>query len=222
MKIGIIGAGNIGSALATRFVQLGHDVAISNSRGPEACVDVAAQTGAEPVYAVDAAKGRDVVVVTIPQGKVPDLPSDLFAGVPEGVVVVDTNNYYPQQRDGRIEPIETGTTESRWVAEQIGRPATVKAFNNIQAVHLRDLGRPAGDPERIALPYAGDDPNAKAVVAGLIEELGFDAVDAGGLDDSWRQQPGTPAYGMDLGAEALRTALADTPPERPLEFRAAE
>ncbi len=222
MNIGIIGAGNIGSALATRFVQLGHDVAIANSRGPETLGEVAKATGALPLTASQAAHGRDLVVVTIPQRSVPDLPGDLLDGVSDEVVVVDTGNYYPQQRDGRIEAIETGTTESRWVAEQLGRPGTVKAFNNIQAAHLRDFGRPAGDPQRIALPYAGDEAPARATVAELIDALGFDAVDDGGLDDSWRQQPGTPCYGQNLGAGALREALAAVPPERPLEFRAAE
>jgi predicted dinucleotide-binding enzyme len=220
MNIGIIGAGHIGSALATRWVQLGHDVAISNSRGPQTLGNVVAQTGATAVDSRDAAHGRDVVVITIEQYRVPELPDDLFAGVGGDVVVIETNNYYPQQRDGRIEEIEIGLTESRWVAEQVGRPTLVKAFNNIQAAHLRTEGRPAGDPQRIALPYAGDEPAAKAVAAQLIDELGFDAVDAGGLDDSWRQQPGTPAYGADLGAEQLRAALAGTPAQRPLEFRA--
>jgi predicted dinucleotide-binding enzyme len=220
MKIGIIGAGNIGGALAARWVTLGHDVVISNSRGPQTLNDVVRETGATAVEAGEAAKGRDVVVITIPQLKVPDLPGDLFAGVGDEVVVIDTNNYYPRERDGRIEAIENGMTESRWVAERVGRPAVVKAFNNIQALHLRDHGRPAGDPERIALPYAGDDAAAKATVAAVIDELGFDAVDVGGLDDSWRQQPGTAAYGADLGADALRAALTGTSSERPSDFRA--
>jgi predicted dinucleotide-binding enzyme len=143
MKIGIIGAGNIGGALAARWVALGHDVVISNSRGPQTLGDVAEETGATAVEAGEAAKGRDVVVITIPEFKVPDLPGDLFAEVGDEVVVIDTNNYYPQRRDGRIEAIEGGMTESRWVAEQVSRPGLVKAFNNIQALHLRDHGRPA-------------------------------------------------------------------------------
>src|SRR5208282_1510931 len=116
------------------------------------------------------------------QKNVPKLPADLFAGVPDSVVVVDTGNYYPQQRDGRIDAIEAGTPESRWVAQQLGRPV-VKAFNNIYAQHLRDLGKPAGTPGRIALPIAGDDDVAKGIVLRLIDELGFDGVDAGGLDE---------------------------------------
>jgi len=222
MKIGIIGAGNIGSALAQRLVELGHEVVISNSRGPETLGDVVAETGAAAVSAWDAARSRDLVVITIPECRVPDLPDGLFDGVPEGVVVIDTNNYYPRQRDGRIDAIEQGMTESRWVAEQVGRPGIVKAFNNIHAVRLRDGGLPEGDPKRIALPYAGDDADAKRAVAALIDALGFDPVDAGSLDDSWRQQPGTLCYGADLGENDLRAALHAAPRQRPADFTAAE
>ncbi|HEX5520471.1 MAG TPA: NAD(P)-binding domain-containing protein, partial [Longimicrobiaceae bacterium] len=150
MKIGIIGAGHIGGTLTRRFTELGHDVAVANSRGPETLRDLAAETGATAVTAREAARGRDLVVVTIPEGRVPELPDDLFSGAPAEVVVVDTGNYYPQ-RDGKIEAIEDGMTESRWVAEQLGRPV-VKAFNNIRAQHLLENGRPAGTPGRIALP----------------------------------------------------------------------
>jgi predicted dinucleotide-binding enzyme len=147
------------------------------------------------------------------------LPKDLFAGATPFTVIVDTGNYYPQQRDGRIDAIEKGTAESRWVAQQVGRPV-VKAFNNIYAKHLLERGKPKGATGRIALPIAGDDPAAKAVVSRLVDELGFDAVDAGGLDESWRQQPGTPVYGADLDAVEVRRALADTPRERLPAFRA--
>lgn len=153
----------------------------------------------------EAARDKDVVIVTIPEKSVPELPKGLFES--SHAVVVDTGNYYPQ-RDGRIGAIESGTTESRWVSQQLGRPV-VKAFNAIQSSHLQNFGRPAGDRERIALPIAGDDPNAKAVVSRLVDELGFDAVDAGGLDDSWRQQPGTPVYGADLTADKARRALSE-------------
>ena len=142
--------------------------------------------------------------------------------MPDEVVGIDTGNYYPRERDGRIDAIETGTPESQWVAAQLRRPGLVKTFNTIEATHLRDLGRPAGDPGRIALPYAGDDAEANATVAALVEALGFDAVGDGGLADSWRQQPGTPCYGQDLGAEALRAALTSASRERPRGFRAAD
>ena len=218
MKIGIIGAGHIGGTLTRRLTALGHEVFVANSRGPETLSELAEETGATPVTSREAARSGEVVVVTIPEGKVPDLPDDLFTGVSDDVVVVDTGNYYPS-RDGRIEKIEEGMTESRWVSNQLGR-SVVKAFNNIRAQHLMDLGRPKGDAHRIALPVAGDDERAKSVVSGLVEDLGFDAVDAGDLDETWRQQPGTPVYAADLNAEAVRQALDEARPERRPEWRA--
>ena len=219
MNIGIIGAGNIGGNLTRRFQELGHKVFVGNSRGPKTLADLAAETGATAVTVEEAARRGDVVVVTIPQKNIPSLPRDLFAGVPDNVVVVDTGNYYPQQRDGRIAGIEDGTVESRWVSQQLGRPV-VKAFNNIYAEHLLKLGKPSGTPGRIALPVAGDDERAKSVVLRLVDELGFDAVDAGELDDSWRQQPGTPVYAADFDAEGVRRALASASKERKPEWRA--
>src|SRR5256885_2097771 len=198
MNIGIIGAGHIGGTLTRRFSALGHKVFVANSRGPETLAALAQETGATPVTVTEAARSGDVVIVTIPEKNIPELPSDLFAGVPDSVVVVDTGNYYPRQRDGRIAAIEEGTTESLWVSKHLARPV-VKAFNNIYAEHLLRKGHPAGTPGRIALPVAGDDDRAKAIVLKLIDELGFDAVDAGGLDESWRQQPGTPVYAADFG-----------------------
>ena len=169
---------------------------MANSRGPETLADLAAATGAAAATVGEAAKGAEVVIVTVPEHRVPDLPAGFLDGAAEGVVVIDTGNYYPR-RDGRIEAIENGMTESRWVSEQIGHPL-VKAFNTIQAQHLLELGLPRGTAGRIALPVAGDDPAAKAVVMGLVDELGFDPVDAGSLDESWRQQPGSPVYARGL------------------------
>lgn len=217
MKIGIIGAGNIGATLTRRFRAAGHDVAVANSRGPETLQDLAGETGAHAVTVREAARGRDVVVVTIPQKNIPDLPKDLFDGVPADVVVIDTGNYYPRQRDGRIDAIENGMPESEWVSQQIGRPV-IKAFNNIYAQHLLENGKPKGTPGRIALPIAGDDPKAKAVVMHLIDEIGFDAVDAGALAESWRQQPNSPVYTHDFDAEGVRRALAQASPQRTPEF----
>jgi 8-hydroxy-5-deazaflavin:NADPH oxidoreductase len=136
-------------------------------------------------------------------------------------VVVDTGNYYPRKRDGRIDGIENGMLESRWVEQQLHRPV-VKAFNNIYWEHLLEKGQPKGTPGRIALPIAGDDPAAKAVVLQLIDELGFDGVDAGGLDESWRQQPDTPVYGADLDAKGVRRALEKASKERKPEWRAVD
>ena len=220
MKIGIIGAGQIGGTLTRRLSALGHDVSVANSRGPETLAGLAAETGATAVPVTEAARGAEVVVVTIPVKNVASLPAGLLSGAAKGVVVVDTGNYYPQQRDGQIKAIEDGMPESRWVEQQLGHPV-VKVFNNIYADHLLKRGRPAGSAGRIALPVAGDDKAAKAVVVRLLDQLGFDGVDAGGLDESWRQQPGTPVYGTDLDADGVRRALSQATRERPSEFRAS-
>jgi 8-hydroxy-5-deazaflavin:NADPH oxidoreductase len=221
MKIGIIGAGQIGGTLTRRLTKVGHEVFVANSRGPASLADLARETGAQAVSVRKAARGGEVVVVTIPEAKIRDLPRDLFVGVPDEVVVIDTGNYYPRERDGRIGEIEAGITESRWVANQLGRPV-VKAFNNIYAQHLLERGRPGGSQGRIALPVAGDDQHAKETVMRLVNELGFDAVDAGGLDESWRQQPGTPVYTADFDAEGVRRALAQASKERTPKWQATE
>jgi predicted dinucleotide-binding enzyme len=219
MKIGIIGAGNIGGNLTRRLTALGHEVSVANSRGPETLAPLAQETGAKVVPVTEAVRDKDLVIVTIPEKNIPHLPADLFEGLAADVVVIDTGNYYPQQRDGRIEDIEKGITESRWVEQQLGRPV-IKAFNNIYARHLLERGQPAGTPGRIALPVAGDDAKAKSFVLRLVDELGFDGVDAGGLDESWRQQPGTPVYGTDLDADGVRRALSEANRERGPEWRA--
>jgi predicted dinucleotide-binding enzyme len=218
MKIGIIGSGEIGSTLTRRLTALGHQVSVANSRGPKSLTDLAAETGAKAASVEEAAKFGEVIVVTIPQKNVPDLPRDLFATTPDTVVVIDTGNYYPRQRDGRIEGIEAGLTESRWVAQQLNRQV-IKAFNNIFAEHLLKMGKPKGTPGRIALPVAGDDPAAKGIVLKLIDELGFDGIDAGTLDESWRQQPATPVYCKDFDAEGVRRALSEANKERKTDWR---
>ncbi|MFI8004987.1 NADPH-dependent F420 reductase [Streptomyces sp. NPDC086010] len=219
MKIGIIGAGNIGGNLTRRFTALGHDVAVANSRGPETLAALAEETGATAVRSTEAARGADVVVVTVPLKSVPGLPAGILDGAADGAVFIDTGNYYPQQRDGRIAAIEDGLTESRWTEQQLGRPM-IKAFNGTYAQDILDNAVPHGTPGRQALPVSGDDPAAKQVVRDLIDELGFDTVDAGGLDDSWRQQPGTPVYGNRGDVEAITKALAEASPERTAEWRA--
>lgn len=219
MKIGIIGAGQIGGTLTRRLAQLGHQVFVANSRGPSSLAALAKETGAQAVTVREAAQEGQVVVVTIPEGKIPNLPKDLFAGVPPDVVVIDTGNYYPRERDGRIAAIEDGMTESRWVANQLHRPV-VKAFNTMNYKKLLELGRPPG-PGRLALPIAGDDPKAKQVVLRLIDQLGFDGVDDGSLDDSWRQQPGTPVYDKNYDSAGVRRTLAEAQPERLPQWRAS-
>jgi predicted dinucleotide-binding enzyme len=141
--------------------------------------------------------------------------------VPGSLVVIDIGNYHPELRDGRIDAIERGLLDSQWVARQIGHPVT-KAFNNILANSLLEKGVPKGAPGRIALPIAGDSLPAKTIVLRLVDDVGFDPVDAGDLDDSWRQGTGTPAYCKDLDAPGLRRALAAAERDRVAEYRAAE
>jgi predicted dinucleotide-binding enzyme len=219
MKIGIIGAGAIGGTLARDFVSLGHEVYVANSRGPETLAKFAAESGATAVSLAAAVQGAEVVIVSIPEAAVTRLPPSLFADAPADLVIVDTGNYYADARDGRIEGLESAATESGWVAEQLGRPV-IKAFNNIGAASLASKGAPPKTPGRVALPVAGDSAAAKATVLRLVESLGFDAVDGGSLADSWRQQPGTPAYCHDLDAETLKRALADAEQARLPQYRA--
>ena len=159
--------------------------------------------------------------MTIPEKNISSLPADLFKDVPASVAVIDTGNYYPRQRDGRIDAIENGMPESQWVAQQLGRPV-IKAFNNIYAARLQNFGLPAGTTGRVAIPVAGDDPKAKAIVFRLVDDIGFDAVDTGSLAESWRQQPGTPVYGPDFVASEVQRALSQASRERPVEFRAED
>jgi 8-hydroxy-5-deazaflavin:NADPH oxidoreductase len=181
---------------------------------------LAAEIGATPVSVVDAANAGDIVIISIPTKAVANLPRDLFANVPSSVVVIDTGNYHPELRDGRIDAIDRGLLDSQWVAHRLGRPV-IEAFNSILAKSLLEKGVPRGTTGRIALPVAGDSSDAKATVPRLVDELGFDPVDGGDLDNSWRQQPGTPAYCRDLEADALRRALAEADRSRIAEYRAA-
>jgi 8-hydroxy-5-deazaflavin:NADPH oxidoreductase len=219
VRIGIIGAGNIGGTLTRRLRELGHEVAVSNSRAPETLADLAAETGATAVWAKDAAADADLVIVSIPQKNVPDLADGIVDARKPDAPVIETNNYYPQQRDGEIAAIEDGQVESAWVAEQIGAPV-FKVFNGIFWKHLLERGRPSGTPNRIALPVAGADGPAREQVHSVVDQLGFDPVDAGPISESWRQQPGTPVYGKDFDAAATREALAEASPERTPEWSA--
>ncbi|HEX6453731.1 MAG TPA: NAD(P)-binding domain-containing protein [Trebonia sp.] len=213
MRIGIIGAGNIGATLAARLTRLGHQVAIANSRGPQTLADVAARTGATPLPITQVTGKADVVIVAIPEKNIPQLSAGLLGALPAETVVIDTGNYVPMLRDGHIDAIDAGQPESQWVQAQLGRPV-VKAFNTIVPASLAGLGKPAGAAGRIVIPVAGDDPAARALVLELADQLGFDGLDAGPLAESWRQQPGTPVYTTDLPLDAARQALADATPEQ--------
>jgi 8-hydroxy-5-deazaflavin:NADPH oxidoreductase len=204
MKIGIIGAGNIGATIARKLVASGHDVKLANARGPEAIRDLAHDIGAIAVTKEQAVKDVDGVVLSIPFEKYVHL-AGLFSDVPAQVVIIDTSNYYPV-RDGAISEIDNGKTESVWVSEQLGRPV-IKAWNAVLSYTLSERGTPEGTSGRIAIPVAGDDVKAKEIAMQLVNSTGFDALDAGTLADSWRQQPGTPAYCTELTLAALQVAL---------------
>lgn len=221
MRVGIIGAGNIGGTLARHLTRLGHQVSIANSRGPESLAGLADEIGAKAVSVTEAAKAGEIVIIAIPTKAVVDLPQGLFSNVSSEVIVVDTGNYHPELRDGHIEAIDRGMPDSRWVAQQIGRPV-IKAFNTIFAKSLLEKVAPQGVPGRIALSVFGDSSDGKATVLRLIDDIGFDPVDGGNLDDSWRQQAGTPAYCKDLDSAALRQALAEAVHEQVAAYRAAE
>jgi predicted dinucleotide-binding enzyme len=205
MQIGLIGAGKIGACLAGKFKDTGHTVRIANSRGPETLADLAKEVGATAVSVVDIARQSDVLIISVPMKAIQQFPANLFDGARDDLIVVDTGNY-AAFRDGRIEPLENGMLETKWVAEQLGRPV-VKAFNSLSIGSLRKHGHPKGSPERIALPVAADDQWAKDVVIGLIEEIGFDGIDAGDLDASWRQQLGGALYCTDLSASRLKEVM---------------
>ncbi|RXT29826.1 3-hydroxyisobutyrate dehydrogenase [Rhizobium leguminosarum] len=204
MKIGIIGAGNIGATLARKLAAAGHEIKLANSKGPESIGDLAAEVGATATTKEEAVTGVDTVILSIPFSAHRDL-AKLFENVPENVVVVDTSNYYPF-RDGAISEVDGGKPEAIWVTEQIKRPI-IKAWNAVLSATLADKGIDKTQPRRIALPVAGDELEAKSRVMELVEATGFEAVDAGELATSWRQQPGTPAYCTELTADELKTAL---------------
>ena len=203
--IGLIGAGHIGSQIARLGVAHGYDVIISNSRGPESLSALVAELGprARAATAADAAKAGDIVVVTVPLKNYRQVPVAPLAGK----IVIDTNNYYPQ-RDGHIPELDNeSTTTSELLQAHLPTSKVVKAFNHIYAAELTTHGQPAGSKNRRALVIAGDDPSAKAEVARLLDDFGFDAVDAGPLKEGWRIQRDTPGYGPRRTAEELRKDL---------------
>lgn len=204
MKIGIIGAGNIGSTLARKLAACGHDVKLANSKDPQSIQALADELGARAVTKEGAVADVDVVILSIPFAKYPDL-RDTLSKACESTVVIDTSNYYPV-RDGAIKEIDDGKAESVWISEQIGRPV-VKAWNAVLAATLVEQGQPAGSSSRLALPVAGDNVIAVAIAQRLVEDTGFDALATGGLEGSWRQQPGTPAYCTELTLPELTSAV---------------
>ncbi|XXT24004.1 NAD(P)-binding domain-containing protein [Sorangium sp. So ce429] len=204
MKIGILGTGHIGKTLVRKLSAAGHDVKVANSRGPDTIGADVLSSGGRAVSAAEAVADVDVVILSIPLNRLPEV-APLIASVPAETVVMDTSNYYPG-RDGRIDAIEAGQVESLWVAEQLGR-SIVKAWNAIGSDSFAKKGKPAESPDRIALPVAADGDRDRSVGMALVEDTGFDAFDAGTLAESWRQQPGAPCYCTDLTREEMSAAL---------------
>jgi predicted dinucleotide-binding enzyme len=206
MKIAIVGIGSIGGTLARRLVAAGHEVSVANSRGKDSVNAFAKDAGAIPCDLNDVFESADAVIISIPQPAMATLEKNQLAAFPSSVPVVDTSNYYPGLRDERIAALENGQTESVWVSEQLGRPV-IKAFNNLLAYSLENLHKPKGAYGRLAVAVAGDDVDQKRLVMQLVDEVGFDPLDSGSLEESWCQQPCTPAYCCDYTAEAMRPAL---------------
>jgi 8-hydroxy-5-deazaflavin:NADPH oxidoreductase len=196
---GFIGSGNIGGTVARLAVAAGHDVVMSNSRGPETLVDLVDDLGdhARAATPDEAAADGDVVVVTVPLAAYRDVPVEAL----DGKVVLDTMNYYPQ-RDGQVRELDDeSTTTSELLQSHLPGSKVVKVFNNINVEHLAALARPAGSPERSALAIAGDDADAKRLVTRLLDDIGYDALDLGPLAEGWRTQHDTPAYGVPYAAD---------------------
>ncbi|MCY9196472.1 NAD(P)-binding domain-containing protein [Bacillus atrophaeus] len=202
MKFGIIGAGTIGSIISKKLVENGHDVKIADARGIEYLEGK--ELAGTPVRVEDAIENIDVLIISLPTKAMSSI-RNMIDQAGEEVIIVDTSNYYPF-RDDKIDEIENGMVESVWVSNQLGRPV-IKAFNNLLAYTLENEGTTVDANERIAMAVAGDDASQKHVVIDVVSELGFDAIDSGSLSDSWRQQPGTPAYCTEQTKDELTKAL---------------
>ncbi|WP_162052234.1 NADPH-dependent F420 reductase [Pontibacter pamirensis] len=206
MKIGIIGTGAIGSTLAKKLSATGHQVKVTNTRGMSELQKIAASLGAAAATIQEVVKDVEVIIFSIPFKVYKDLSKSLLQDVPEDVIIMDTSNYYPL-RDGELPGLE-GKTESEYISETLGRPV-IKVFNNILEYTLKHKGKAAGEEGRIAISVAGDNEGHKKVAAELVDQSGFDTVDGGSLAQSWRQEPGTPAYCTELNAAEIKLALAN-------------
>lgn len=216
MKIGIIGTGAIGGTIAKKMSQAGHEVKIANSGDPQKLKARANELGVVPSDINNIAKDVDVLILSVPTTAVPELSGDLFSGN-DDLVIVDTSNYYPF-RDGEIEGLKNGKVESVWVSEQLGRPV-IKAFNNLLAETLINGGKEQGAESRIAMAISGDNEQSKKTISSLANDAGYDVVDAGSLSESWRHQPGTPAYCTELDVKDLSNALLDADKNKAAEIR---
>lgn len=204
MKIGIIGAGLIGKTLAAKFSTAGHQITIADVKGKENIQSIANSAGATAVSMENVTEDIDVIVISVPLFAIPALAKSLNGKIGKDVVVLETTNYWPH-RDGNIDGLGKGMVNSVWVQQHFDRPI-VKAFSNINAFSFKMEGKPKGSLGRIALAVASDDERSKKIVVGLVDDAGFDALDAGKLEDSWRQQPCSPAYCTDLTLTELAEA----------------
>jgi len=205
MKIGILGAGAIGSTIARRLSRRGHDVTIANSRGPQTIGQEALSTGARAVSASEVAAGVEVLIVSVPMNRNADI-AEYVRAAPASAVVIDTSNYYPM-RDGRMPAFDEGQVETVWLSELFGRPVA-KAWNAITSPSFNDKSTEPGDPHRVAIPVAADRDADREVAIKLVEDTGFAGFDAGTLADSWRQQPGAPVYCTDRSPADIAGWLA--------------
>jgi 8-hydroxy-5-deazaflavin:NADPH oxidoreductase len=205
MKIGIIGAGEIGGTLARQYAKAGHVVKIANSGGVEKLKTLSLETGISAVALPDVVTDVDVLVVSIPLFRILEFPLHLFRNIRANTAIIDTCNYYPI-RDGIIKEIEEGMPESVWLSNQIQQPV-IKAYNSILYRSLVHSGLTQNSTSRLALPIAGDNKQSKDAVSILINDSGFDSFDYGLLQDSWKQQPGSPVYCTDLTLPQLKTSI---------------
>ena len=208
MNIGIIGAGEMGGTLIRQYSRAGHSVKMANSSGTEKLKSLALETGASAVTLADVVTDVDVIVITIPLIGILKLPQQLLKNTSANTTIIDTCNYYPI-RDGIIEDIEDGMPESVWVSNQLQRPV-IKAYNSILYRSLVNSGLPKGTASRLALPIAGDEKQSKDLVSILVDDSGFDSLDYGSLQDSWKQQPGSPVYCTDLTLPQLKKSIEKT------------
>jgi len=205
MKIGIIGAGEIGGTLVRQYSRAGHIVKMTNSSGVEKLKNLALETGASAVNLTDVVRDVDVIVISIPSVAIPELAKAISKIIPANTIIVDTCNYYPI-RDGVIKDLEDGTPESIWVSNQLQRPV-IKVYNSIFSRSLINTGLPQNTVSRLALPISGDNKQSKDLVARLVNDSGFDFLDYGSLQDSWRQQPGSPVYCTDLTLSQIKKSI---------------
>lgn len=207
MKIGIIGAGQIGATLIRQYASAGHHVKMTNASGIEKLKELSDETGASAVALTDVVADIDILVISIPLIEIPNLSKSISRLIDKNTVIIDTMNYYPI-RDGKIDAIEDGIPESVWVSNQLQHPV-VKVYNSILAPSLILSGLHKDEASRIALPISGDNQQSKSLVASLVNDSGFDALDIGNLHDSWRQQPGSPIYCTDLNLAQLKKNIAN-------------